>query len=100
MRVALLSDIHGNSIALESVLTDIAGQGGANAYWILGDLVALGPDPIGVLEQLSALSRLGECSQIAPQPIGIAIVQQRFHFLAGALPNWHSLGQQNRTLPR
>jgi predicted phosphodiesterase len=55
MRVALLSDIHGNSVALEAVLNDIALQGGADAYWILGDLVALGPDPIHVLEQLSAL---------------------------------------------
>jgi len=55
MRVALLSDIHGNSIALEAVLNDIALQGGADAYWILGDLVALGPDPVHVLEQLSAL---------------------------------------------
>jgi putative phosphoesterase len=55
MRVALLSDIHGNSVALEAVLNDIALQGGADAYWILGDLVALGPDPIRVLEQLSAL---------------------------------------------
>jgi predicted phosphodiesterase len=55
MRVALLSDIHGNSVALEAVLKDIALQGGVDAYWILGDLVALGPDPIHVLEQLSAL---------------------------------------------
>ncbi len=55
MRVALLSDIHGNSVALDAVLKDIAAQGGTDAYWILGDLVALGPDPIRVLEQLTAL---------------------------------------------
>jgi predicted phosphodiesterase len=55
MRVALLSDIHGNSIALDAVLADIARRGGADHYWLLGDLVAMGPDPIGVLERITAL---------------------------------------------
>jgi putative phosphoesterase len=55
MKIALLSDIHGNSLALEAVLADIATQGGVDAYWILGDLVALGPDPVGVLRRLVAL---------------------------------------------
>lgn len=55
MRVALLSDIHGNPIALNAVLADIASQGGVDAYWILGDLVALGPKPVRTLEILSAL---------------------------------------------
>jgi predicted phosphodiesterase len=55
MRIALLSDIHGNSIALDAVLADIARQGGADTYWVLGDLAALGPDPVGVLERLASL---------------------------------------------
>jgi predicted phosphodiesterase len=55
MRIALLSDIHGNAIALNAVLADIAEQGGANDYWIMGDLVALGPEPVLTLEILSAL---------------------------------------------
>lgn len=55
MRIALLSDIHGNSVALNAVLTDIAGHGGVDAYWILGDLVALGPEPARTLDILSAL---------------------------------------------
>jgi predicted phosphodiesterase len=57
MRLALLSDIHGNSIALDAVLADIAGDGGVDGYWVLGDLVALGPDPVGVLERLTALPK-------------------------------------------
>jgi predicted phosphodiesterase len=40
MRIAFLSDIHGNEIALKAVLADIAGQGAVDNYWILGDLVA------------------------------------------------------------
>ncbi len=55
MRIALLSDIHGNDLALEAVLTDIEHQGGVDAYWILGDLVAIGHAPIRVLERLTAL---------------------------------------------
>lgn len=55
MRIALLADIHGNSTALRAVLADIEGQGGVDQHLILGDLVAIGPDPIGVLELLSGL---------------------------------------------
>jgi predicted phosphodiesterase len=55
MRLAAFSDIHGNRIALEAVLADIDAQGGADAYWVLGDLVAIGPEPVAVLERLAAL---------------------------------------------
>jgi predicted phosphodiesterase len=55
MRIALLSDIHGNLIALEAVLADITAQGGVDAYWILGDFSSLGYDPVGVLEQVTQL---------------------------------------------
>src|SRR5215470_13547018 len=55
MKIALLSDIHGNSIALDAVLADIQAHGGVEGYWVLGDLVALGHDPVGVLERLTAL---------------------------------------------
>jgi hypothetical protein len=41
-----------------ALLADIENEGGVDAYWILGDLVAIGPDPIGVLERLSALKIL------------------------------------------
>lgn len=55
MRIAILSDIHGNSVALDAVLADIAAQGGVEHYWLLGDLVAMGPDPVGVMQRLRAL---------------------------------------------
>lgn len=58
MRIALLSDIHGNEIALRAVLADIAVRGGADSYWVLGDLVALGPEPVRTLENLSALPNI------------------------------------------
>ena len=55
MRLACLSDVHGNAIALDAVLADIALQGGVDGYWVLGDLVAIGYDPIGVLDRLTGL---------------------------------------------
>lgn len=55
MRIALLSDIHGNSIALDAILADIAGRGEVDEFWLLGDYCALGHDPVGVLERLDRL---------------------------------------------
>lgn len=55
MRIALLSDIHGNPLALEAVLADIAAQGGVDTYWLLGDFSSLGYDPVGVLERVTKL---------------------------------------------
>ena len=55
MRIALLSDIHGNLIALDAILADITAQGSVDAYWILGDFSSLGYDPVGVLERVTQL---------------------------------------------
>jgi predicted phosphodiesterase len=55
MRIAVFSDIHGNRVALDAVLADIRARGGADAYWVLGDTVAIGADPVGVLERLAEL---------------------------------------------
>jgi predicted phosphodiesterase len=41
--------------ALDAVLADIESVGGVDEYWVLGDHVALGPDPAPVLERLHAL---------------------------------------------
>jgi predicted phosphodiesterase len=55
MRLAILSDVHGNVIALDAVLADVAAAGGVDGYWVLGDHAALGPDPTGAIERLMAL---------------------------------------------
>jgi predicted phosphodiesterase len=44
MRVAVISDIHANLHALESVLVDVDAQS-PDAVWCLGDLVGYGPKP-------------------------------------------------------
>lgn len=58
MRLGIFSDVHGNSIALDAVLADIEKYGGVDQYWVLGDIMALGPDPIGVLERITALENV------------------------------------------
>jgi predicted phosphodiesterase len=50
-RLAVLSDIHSNAWALESVLAD-AERRRPHRYVLLGDLLADGPDPVGTLALL------------------------------------------------
>lgn len=54
MRVALLSDLHGNLPALEAVLDDIAGQGAFDQIVVAGDLVWAGPWPAAVVDRVRA----------------------------------------------
>jgi predicted phosphodiesterase len=58
VRIAVMSDMHGNPIALDTVIEDIARRGGVDGYWVLGDIIALGHAPVKVLEQLAALPNL------------------------------------------
>jgi predicted phosphodiesterase len=50
MRVAILSDIHGFSLALETVRRDIEEQGPFDEVIVAGDLCVVGPDPQGVVD--------------------------------------------------
>src|SRR5215472_1294331 len=58
MRLALFSDVHGNPLALDAVLADIQSQGEVDAYWVLGDFVALGYDPVTPLQTITALPQV------------------------------------------
>ncbi|KXT73622.1 Diadenosine tetraphosphatase or related serine/threonine protein phosphatase [Streptococcus sp. DD10] len=53
-KIAILSDIHGNSTALEAVLID-AGQQDIEEYWLLGDILMPGTGRRNILDQLSSL---------------------------------------------
>jgi predicted phosphodiesterase len=54
MRVAVMSDVHGFSLALDVVLADIAARGPFDAVVIAGDICEVGPDPAGALERVRA----------------------------------------------
>lgn len=49
MKIAVISDIHGYSLALEAVLGDIAKEPGIDLIVAAGDLCEGGPDPVGSL---------------------------------------------------
>jgi predicted phosphodiesterase len=51
MRIAVLSDIHGNLPALEAALAALAPY---DAVWLLGDIVGYGPQPDEVVARLRA----------------------------------------------
>ncbi len=55
MRIALLSDIHGNLLALDACLRDLESQGGADAIVVAGDLCLDGPKPKKVLQRLEEI---------------------------------------------
>ncbi len=52
MRLAVFSDIHGNLVALDACLADLAGQGGADLITAAGDHCLDGPKPKKVLQRL------------------------------------------------
>lgn len=52
MRVAIMSDIHGFSLALDAVTADIEATGPYDLVVVAGDHCEVGPDPAGVLQRL------------------------------------------------
>ena len=56
MRIAVLSDIHSNLVALDAVLAKI---GSVDAIWHLGDVVGYGAQPDEVVDRLSTLGATG-----------------------------------------
>lgn len=57
MRLGLVSDVHGNRVALGAVVADGRAQG-VEAWWALGDLAAVGPEPAATLDLLADLPGL------------------------------------------
>lgn len=55
MRLAVISDIHGNAVALEAVLVDLA-SAGAEQVVCLGDAIQGGPQPAAVAARLRQLA--------------------------------------------
>ncbi len=58
MKVAVLSDIHGFSIAFDRVRDDIAREPGVDQVIIAGDLCEEGPDPAGVLDRIASIDAI------------------------------------------
>lgn len=56
MRIAIISDIHGNRVALDAVLAGLNNEH-VDQIVCLGDVAATGPQPHEVVERLKALDR-------------------------------------------
>ncbi len=56
MRLAVIADIHGNLIALETVLADLADSGGWDHLWMLGDVAAFGARPVECIRRIKGLA--------------------------------------------
>jgi predicted phosphodiesterase len=56
MRVAVLSDIHANLVALDAVLAEVPS---VDEVWQLGDTVGYGPEPDGVVSRLAEIGAIG-----------------------------------------
>jgi predicted phosphodiesterase len=59
MRLAVLSDIHGNLLALDAVLADIQAAE-VDLTWCLGDVAAFGPRPSECIQRLKSLAEVNE----------------------------------------
>lgn len=55
MRIAVLSDVHGNLLGLDACLADLESQGWADAVVVAGDLCLDGPKPKKVLQRLEEI---------------------------------------------
>jgi putative phosphoesterase len=56
VRIAIISDIHGNQVALDAVLDDLSKRSAVDQTVIAGDLCLNGPRPRQVLDTLRALN--------------------------------------------
>ncbi len=52
MRLAVLSDIHANLVALDAVLADLDSVATVDQLWVCGDIVGYGPQPNEVIARL------------------------------------------------
>lgn len=71
MRIAILSDIHSNLVALDAVLDAL---GSVDAVWVLGDVVGYGPEPDAVVERLVELGAVAVAGNHDAAVVGSADV--------------------------
>jgi len=86
VRVALVSDVHANTVALDAVIADAMARG-MDALWNMGDLVGYGPEPDAVTDTLRALgakSVRGNHDAAASGALGV----ERFNPIAALAIQW------------
>ena len=87
MRVAVISDIHGNLHALEAVLAEIAREQ-PDALWCLGDHVGYGPRPNECCESVRARADLSLAGNHDLLALGKTVLEYDFNPDAADAGRW------------
>ena len=92
MKVAIISDIHGNMQALEKVLFDIK-QANCDKILCLGDLAMAGPEPQKAIKKINVLQKIEKLEliqgntdeMIAYSEVSVPLVKEKFPIMGNAL---------------
>jgi predicted phosphodiesterase len=98
MRVLVLSDIHANLVALETVLGAVAGQ--FDTIWCLGDIVGYGPRPnecVDLIRTQASLCVMGNHDLAAVGHPSVDVENFNPHARQAVLWTRDQLTEQNRT---
>jgi diadenosine tetraphosphatase ApaH/serine/threonine PP2A family protein phosphatase len=97
LRVAAISDIHGNLYALEAVL-DAVDRDGPDVVWSLGDVVGYGPRPNPCCRLVAERARIGLAGNHDLGVLGVIDLEE-FSFDAAFSARWTRsvLSEESRT---
>lgn len=96
MKLAVLSDIHGNYDALQAVLLDLSCIGGADYIWVLGDLAAFGPQPAECIDAVRELKAAQEVKVIQGNTDRYLVTGVRPPMPKPSEENWGSMAEMTR----
>jgi len=85
VRIAIISDIHGNIVALNAVLAEIDREEGLEGIICLGDIIGYGPDPIDCVD--AVIDRC-EWSLMGNHDFGVVYEPTNFNPGAAAAAFW------------
>ena len=87
MRSLIVSDIHSNLEALQSVIQDAEERGGFDQIWSLGDLVGYGPDPGECINLIRRYDTAGVAGNHDLAAVG-KLSTESFNVYASAAAQW------------
>ena len=87
MRILIVSDVHSNLEAFQSVIDHAGSNGGFHQIWELGDLVGYGPDPAGCIDLLREHDHVGVAGNHDLAVVGRLGLEQ-FNMYAAAAARW------------
>ena len=98
MKALIVSDIHSNLEAFQSVIEDATRHGGFDEVWSLGDLVGYGPDPSACVELLRSYEHSAVAGNHDLAAVG-KISVDRFNPYAAAANRWTAARLTQRASP-